>query len=869
MDLDTPGQNKPMPSLLLNHVGTHTYIMMSLANPLVNVAWYLHHHVHNHFHHHQPIAMGFLVHSAAAGVMDQPTENPISVPGHFNGEAPLPKYPIGDYHSTSLLERCTNIKTLQQVHAHMVISGLDQDMFSTTKLVNMYAKLRFLVDARFVFESMPKRNVFSWNGMIAGYARDGDCEEALQIYRQMRLTGVQPDKFTFPFLLKACAGLSSLQEGKMIHQHIIRIGCESDVFVGAAVVNMYAKCFVLEDARKMFDKMSQRDVVSWNAMVSGYAQNGNVNEALALFDQMLLADMKPDQVTIACVLSACAKLEDLQLGKWIHDSIIGSVLQPDIFVDNALIDMYAKCGSIEIARELFDKMSRRDVVSWNAMMAGYAHNGCASEALRLFHEMQLAGLRPDAVTLVGLLMACAHLGVLQHGKQIHDYITRNGSECDVIVGNSLIDMYAKCGALIYAERFFDKMSRKDVVSWNAMLAGYVQNGYAGKALKLFHQMQLAHVTPDSTTMVNVVSACAYLGALQQGKWIHDYVIRRGFDSDVFLESALIDMYAKCGSIKTADRIFAKVSHRNTASWNAMIAGYGMHGLGKDAIVFFSQMQEAGVKPDHITFTSVLSACSHAGLVEEGWKYFHCMIQDYSITPMVKHYACMVDLLGRAGQLDEAYDFIINMPLEPDASVWGALLGGCRIHCNIGLGERVAARLFDLEPENTGYFVLMSNMYAEAGKWDGVARIRTLIKGKGLNKTPGWSLIEINNRVHEFVVGKNSHPQIEKIYAMLENLAGQMKEAGYVPDKSFALRNVEEEEKENILCSHSEKLAIAFGLINTSPGTPIQIIKNLRVCGDCHNATKFISNIVRRNIIVRDTNRFHHFKDGLCSCGDYW
>eukprot|EP01018_Ginkgo_biloba_P029665 Gb_20774 [translate_table: standard] len=686
---------------------------------------------------------------------------------HWLEELPLPLHFNTDSYA-SLLQTCMSIKILNQIHAHMLITGLYHDVYWGTKLVKVYSKYGSLSNARLVLDKIQNRNVFLWNAIIRGYASNGFCEATLALYCQMQQEGIQPDEYTFPFVLKACAGLSALEEGKKIHHNIVRSG-----------------------------------------------------------------------------------------------------FRVDIFVATALIDMYAKCGSIDDARKVFDKMSTRDVVSWSAMIAGYAHNGRASEALTLFHQMQLEDMKPNSVTFACVLPACAQLGAMQQGKLIHDYIIRSGFESDVIVGTALIDMYAKCGSLEIARKLFDKMSERNVVSWSAMIAGYAQNGHANEALKLFDQMQLLGVKPDSVTMVSVLQACAHLGALQQGKWIHDYIIRNHFEADVSVGTALIDMYAKCGSVEVARQCFDKMPKRNVISWSAMISGYGMHGHGDDALTLFSQMQETNTLPDDITFISVLSACGHAGLVDEGWHYFNCMSQYYCITPRAKHYACMVDLLGRAGHLNEAQDFIKRMPLEPDAGVWGALLSACRTHGNIELGKRVAERLFGLEPENAGYYVLLSNIYATAGRWEDVATVRMMMKERGLKKTPGCSFIEFNKRVHAFLVGDRSHPQSEKIYATLETLNQQMEAAGYVPNTNFVLHDVEEEVKGHMLNSHSEKLAIAFGLVNTSPGTPIRITKNLRVCGDCHSATKFISNIVRREIIVRDINRFHHFKDGSCSCGDYW
>eukprot|EP01018_Ginkgo_biloba_P029185 Gb_18412 [translate_table: standard] len=869
-----------------------------------------------------------------------------------------------------LLEACTSMKALKQIHNHMRLSNLEQNNFLETKLVSMYAKFGSLENARLVFDKIHDRNVFLWNAMIRGCVRMGFCEEALILYHEMQRSGIQPDDFTFPEVLKACISLSALQQGEEIHGDIVRSGLQSDVFVGTALVNMYSKCRSMEKARKLFDKISKRDMVLWSAMIAGYAQNGDADEALNLFSEMQVANAKPNEITTASVLAACSSLSALQEGKEIHAHIIRGGYQVDLFIETALVDMYAKCGKLEIAHKLFDKMSKRDVASWSAMIAGYSQSGHANQALRLFHQMQLANVKPNRVTIVSVLPACAKVGALQQGKDIHTYIIKNGLEIDISVGTALLAMYAKCGDIVLARQLFDRMSNRDVVSWNAMATGYSQSGFAHEALALLYQMQLTGIKPDSVTVASVLPACAYLvalqegkqihayvirsgleldasvgnaligmyaksrcieiaqhifhkmpkrdvvswnamiagyaqngqpnealtvfhemqqtdmkpnrvtivsvlpacadlAALQQGKDIHNYIIKNGFESDVTVRTGLVVMYSKCGSIDVACQVFDKMLKRDLVSWNAMIAGYGMHGYGEDALALFKQMQQTRVKPDHITFICVLSACSHAGLVDEGRQYFDCMNQDYCIRPRAEHYACMVDLLGRAGHLDEAESFINQMPLEPDAGVWGALLGACRIHCNVELGERVSERLLELEPKNAGNYVLTSNIYAAAGRWHDVAKLRTILKDKGLKKLPGCSWIEVKNRIHTFVTGDKSHSQSEKIYAVLENLAGQMKEAGYVPDKNFVLHDVEEEEKDYILRIHSEKLAISFGLLNTSPGACIQISKNLRVCGDCHSAIKFISKIVKQEIILRDTNRFHHFKDGSCSCRNYW
>eukprot|EP00253_Pinus_taeda_P029285 PITA_29285 len=446
-------------------------------------------------------------------------------------------------------------------------------------------------------------------------------------------------------------------------------------------------------------------------------------------------------------------------------------------------------------------------------------------------------MTPDSGSIVSVLRECSLLGALWKGKCIHAYVIRSGIVEDVNVGNSLVAMYAKCGSIDVALQFFDNMPKGDVVSWNAIIAGYSQNGRAYEALRLFQQMRKDKMKPELTTMVSVLPSCAHLAALQQGKLIHGNILRNGLEMDVSTGNSLIDMYAKCGRLEIARRLFEKMPKRDVVSWNVMILGYGLHGQSKDAIALFSQLEQTGMKPDDITFICIFSACSHAGLVYEGRKYFDGLNRNHCIRPRMEHYICMVDLLG--------------------------------IHCNIELAKYVAKHHLKLESNNTGCYLLLSNIYAAAGRWHDAAKVRTMIKIKGLKKNPGRSWIEIKNSVHTFVGGDKSHPQSEKIYAVLHSLIRDMKKEGYVHDKSFVLQDVEEEEKENIILTHSEKLAIAFGLLETSPGMPIQITKNLRVCGDCHNATKFISKIAKREIILRDINRFHHFKDGVCSCGDYW
>ncbi|KAJ7540216.1 hypothetical protein O6H91_10G005600 [Diphasiastrum complanatum] len=615
--------------------------------------------------------------------------------------------------------------------------------------------------------------------------------------------------------------------------------------------------------------MPQHNVYSWTAIISAYADSGEVEEAINLFQQMQETGLAPDKVLLVLLLKACARLAALEQGRQLHSHIIKRGFQSDVIVGSTLVNMYAKCGCTEDARELFDNMSERDVVSWTTMIAGYAQNGLGKEALALYEQMKQEGMQPNDVTLGLLLKACASLAALEEGKQLHSEIIKRGFQSDVVVGSTLVDMYAKCGCTEDARELFDNMSERNVVSWTAMIAGYAQNGLGKDALALYEQMKQKGVQPDNVTFVLLLKACASLAALEQGKQLHSEIIKRGFQSDVVVGNTLVDMYAKCGSTEDARELFDNMSERDVVSWNAMIAGYAKNGLAQEALALFEQMQREGTEPDEVTYVSVLSACAHSGLVDKGRYIFNSMCKNHGVTPIREHYACMVDLLGRAGCLADAEFFINKMPIQPSSVVWMTLLGAARNHGHVEIGRRAFDRVVKLEPENAAPYVLLSNMYAVAGRKDELAKIRNEMKEAGVKKMPGCSWIEVDNQLHAFVVGDATHPQSKEIQAELDRLVGLMKKAGYKPNLSFVLDDVEDEEKENVLCEHSEKLAIAFGLINTPYGTPIRIKKNFPICGDCHNATKIISKIVGRDISVMDANRYHHFKDGLCSCGDYW
>lgn len=636
--------------------------------------------------------------------------------------------------------------------------------------------------------------------MIRGFSLSSSPEIAFEFYVKMISSGVIPNSYTFPFVLKSCAKTKVTQEGRQIHGQVLKFGLDSDAFVHTSLINMYAQNGELGDAHLVFDKSLLRDAVSYTALITGYVS----------------------------------------------------------------------IGYMENARKLFDEIPIRDVVSWNAMIAGYLQTGQHEEALAFFRDMIGANVVPNESTLVTVLSACAQSGSLDFGKWVRSWIDKHGLGFNIHLVNALIDMYSKCGDLDMAFDLFEGLEQKDVISWNVMIGGYTHMSCYKEALVIFRRMLRSNIEPSDVTFLSILPACANLGALDLGKWIHAYIDKNFQNSNnISLWTSLIDMYAKCGSIDAAQQVFNGMKQKSLASWNAMISGLAMHGLADKALELFSRMTSEGFKPDEITFVAILSACSHAGWLDLGRMYFSSMIKDYAISPDLQHYGCMVNLLGRAGLFDEAEALIQNMEMKPDGAIWGSLLGACRVHKRVELGESVAKHLFELEPDNPGVYVLLSNIYAGAGRWDDVARIRTLLNNKGMKKVPGCSSIEMDSVVHEFLVSDKVHPRSKEIYDMLNEVDTLLEKSGFVPDTSEVLQDMDEEWKEGALSHHSEKLAIAFGLISTKPGTTIRIVKNLRVCGNCHSATKLISKIFNREIIARDRNRFHHFKDGLCSCNDYW
>uniref|UniRef100_A0A803QJ96 DYW domain-containing protein n=1 Tax=Cannabis sativa TaxID=3483 RepID=A0A803QJ96_CANSA len=536
---------------------------------------------------------------------------------------------------------------------------------------------------------------------------------------------------------------------------------------------------------------------------------------------------------------------------------------------NIVINRYVQSGDFDSARKVFDEMPDRNVATWNAMVAGLIQSEFNKEGLCLFSEMHELGFSPDEFTLGSILRGCAGLGSLYGGRQVHAYILKCGFEFDLVVGSSLAHMYIKSGSLKEGEKVIDSMPARNVVAWNTLIAGKAQNGYPEDVLDNYNIMKLAGFRPDKITFVSAISSCSELATLGQGQQIHAEAIKAGVCSVVAVISTLVSMYSRCGCLEDSVKAFAESKDVDSVLWSSMIAAYGFHGRGEEAIKVFEKMEDEGVELNDVAFLSLLYACSHCGMKKKGMELFDMMVKKYGLKPRLEHYTCTVDLLGRSGCLEEAEAVIRSMPVKADAIIWKTLLSACKIHKNADMAIRVAGEVLKVDPHDSASYVILSNIHASAKRWKDVTEVRKTMKDNNIKKEPGISWLEIKNQVHQFCMGDRSHPKSMEIDLYLNELTAEMKLRGYTPDTGSVLHDMDIEEKENNLAHHSEKLAIVFALMNTIEGTPIRVMKNLRVCEDCHVAIKYISQIKNREIIVRDTSRFHHFKKGSCSCGDYW
>lgn len=766
-----------------------------------------------------------------------------------------------------------------------------RNIASWNSIITGYRQHGLMREAYGLFYTMGERSLVSWMLMISGYVDISEYREAWDVFRMMHMSGASPDQSIFVVVLSAVTGLDNLELVGHLRTIAIKTGYEGDVVVGTAILSAYTRSGCWSKALKFFETMSERNEYSWTTIITALSQCGRLDDAIALYNRV----PKHSAETGTAMMTAYAKKGRIQEARLAFDKIPN----PNLVTWNALVSAYTQNGMLEEATDVFFHMPVRNSSSWAAMISGLVQNGQSCEALEFFTELHRSRTVPNQYCFTSALFACANNGAVEIGRQIHSLTIKANCQFNSYVGNGLISMYAKCrnmgdvsqvfstmkvrdtiswnsliGGLSEnlmvddARSIFEKMPKRDVISWTAIISAYEQYGDGDTALKLFHDMLTGGVRPNQITFTSLVSACGSLGATKLGEQIHAFIFKLGFDSRLSVCNALITMYFKCGCLDGL-RIFEEMPDRDIVTWNAILKGCAQNGLGKEAVQIFEQMEDEGVMPNDKSFTGVLCACSHAGLVDKGWAFFNSMSQKYGTTPTVYHYTCMVDLLGRAGQLYEAKALIENMSAEPDSVIWEALLGACRIHRNIKLGHMVAERLFEIGTQNPGTYVLLSNIYASQGMWGKVGEIRKLMKDRRVTKEPGISWIQIKNQLHCFRMADRTHNQIEEIHSTLKEFYERFKATGYEPDTNFVLHDVEEEQKQNELLYHSEKLAIAYGILSTPKGAPIQIMKNLRICGDCHSFLKFMSKDTHRKIAIRDGLRFHHFRDGACSCGDYW
>lgn len=686
---------------------------------------------------------------------------------------------------------------------------------SSNSLIAQYSRLGQIEKARAVFDEMRYKSIVSWNAIVAGYFQNNRPEEARNMFDKMS---------------------------------------ERNTISWNGLISGYIKNGMINEARKVFDRMPERNVVSWTAMVRGYVKEGMISEAETLFWQM------PEKNVVSWTVMLGGLIQEGRIDEACR--LFNMMPEKDVVARTNMIGGYCQEGRLVEARRLFDEMPRRNVVSWTMMITGYVQNQQVDIARKLFEVMP----EKNEVSWTAMLRGYTNCGRFDEALELFDAMPIK----PVVACNAMILGFGQNGEVPKARQVFDQMREKDEGTWSAMIKVYERKGFELETLEFFRMMQREGIRPNFPSLISVLSVCASLANLDHGREIHAQLVRSQFDLDVYVASVLLTMYIKCGNLVKAKQVFDRFAIKDVVMWNSIITGYAQHGLGEEALRVFHDMHFSGIMPDDITFVGVLSACSYTGNVKKGLEIFNSMETKYQVEQKIEHYACMVDLLGRAGKLNEAMDLIEKMPMEADAIIWGALLGACRTHMKLDLAEVAAKKLLQLEPKNAGPYILLSNIYASQGRWGDVAELRRNMRDRSVSKYPGCSWIVVEKKVHKFTGGDSSgHPEHSEINRILEWLCGLLREAGYYPDRSFVLHDVDEEEKVQSLGYHSEKLAVAYGILKIPKGMPIRVMKNLRVCGDCHTAIKLIAKVTGREIILRDANRFHHFKDGSCSCQDYW
>ncbi|XP_042516580.1 pentatricopeptide repeat-containing protein At3g57430, chloroplastic-like isoform X2 [Macadamia integrifolia] len=635
------------------------------------------------------------------------------------------------------------------MHCLILKKGFLTQLFVASGLVTMYSKCGYVEEARQIFDRMLYRDAVTWNSMIAACSQNFLNWEAICLFRSMLKSGndgkLLVNNFTFASVFRACAGLECNRMGKSLHGYAIKLGFSTDVFVGGSIIDMYSKSGSLDIGQCVFNQMGKRDLVAWNTMITAYSQNYNGEEAIALFYQMQSEGFLPNETTFSCVIKASSMMSDIAIGRCFHAKTLMRGYSSDVFVGTALVDMYSKYFAMEDAEEVFGDMNR-SVVSFNALITGYSLSGRYEEALRAYVGLCTEDMKPDFFTFTGLFSSCSVLGALHEGAQVHAHSVKFGLDSNVTVGNSLMNFYAKCGIMDGALKAFEFITTPNSISWAGIISGFAQNGEGEKAFEYFCKMHRLSEEPDEFAFSSILATLANWAATEQGRHLHGYMIKTGLGSTLLVGSALVDMYSKSGIAEDSFKVFCEMPEKNVVSWNSMIIGYAQNGFSDKALLLFQEMRDTGVIPTCITFVGVLSACSHAGLIEEGINCYNLMVYEYRILPSVEHCTCMVDLLGRAGYLNEAETFIYKSPFPQEPGMWRTLLAACGVHKNSDVGVRASQHCLWLEPQDSFTYVILSNIYASKQLWCEVTRIRDMMKDMCVEKEPGCSWIEVRNIV---------------------------------------------------------------------------------------------------------------------------
>ncbi|KAG8085750.1 hypothetical protein GUJ93_ZPchr0010g11041 [Zizania palustris] len=678
----------------------------------------------------------------------------------------------------------------EQLHCLCVKCGHDRGEVSVgTSLVDMYMKCCSIHEGREVFEGMPKKNVVTWTSLLTGYAQGRMHWEVMALFFRMRAEGICPNPFTFASVLSAVASQGELDLGQRVHAQSVKFGCHSTVSMCNSLMNMYAKCGLVEEAKSVFYWMETRDMVSWNTLMAGLQLNECELEALKLFHESQISMGKLTQSTYATVIKLCANLKHLVLARQLHSCVLKHGFHLAGNVMTAITDAYSKCGELFDALNIFlTTAGLQNVVSWTAIISGCIQNGDIPLAAVLFSRMREDSIKPNEFTYSAMLKAS--LPILP--PQIHAQVIKTNYQYIPSVGTALVISYSKIGSTEEALSIFRMIYQKDVVAWSAMLSCYAQCGDCESATYLFMKMSIQGMKPNEFTISSMIDACACPSAgVDQGRQFHAISIKYRYHDAICVSSALVSMYSRKGNIESARIAFESQTDRDLVSWNSMISGYAQHGYIMKAIETFRQMEAMGIEMDGITFLAVIMGCSHNGLVVEGQQYFDSMIRDYKISPTMEHYACMVDLYSRAGKLDKTMSLIGDMPFPAGAMVWRILLGACRVHKNVELGKFAADKLLSLEPHDSATYVLLSNIYASSGKWKERDEVRKLMDYRKVKKEAGCSWIQIKNKVHSFIAFDKSHPMSDQIYAKLKAMTTMLKQEGYSPNTSFVLHDMAE------------------------------------------------------------------------------